>query len=186
MKSAEVICETCWITFYKNPSKVKPINYCSWECVKGARKHKSALCENCGKIVSRPESQMLDHVFCSRICAKGYLSLKFADLGRNHRTEVHVAEHPLYQTWNGMKTRCYAITNRAYKNYGGRGIRVCERWLNSFEDFVKDMGLRPPGKYSIDRINNDGNYSPENCRWATITQQNRNKRAGGRRKVIHA
>lgn len=82
---------------------------------------------------------------------------------------------PLYRAWNGMIARCTRPNNPCYKHYGGRGIQVCERWM-VLENFVADMiGAWKPGM-SIDRINNDGNYEPSNCRWATQKQQLRNRR----------
>ena len=78
-------------------------------------------------------------------------------------------------SWRSMMRRCYSPENASYHLYGGRGIRVCRRW-HQFSNFLADMGRRPPGK-TLDRRSNDGHYTPDNCRWATIHQQNRNTRA---------
>jgi hypothetical protein len=75
-----------------------------------------------------------------------------------------------------MIQRCYNPKHKIYKYYGGRGISVCARWLKSFANFYLDMGNKPTKKHSIDRIENDGNYTPKNCRWATAKVQARNKR----------
>src|SRR5882757_4331895 len=82
---------------------------------------------------------------------------------------------PTYNTWGGMKGRCYNPKNHKFPDYGGRGITVCDRWLTSFENFFADMGLKPQGK-TIDRMENNGNYEPSNCRWATPIQQVHNRR----------
>ena len=74
-----------------------------------------------------------------------------------------------------MKQRCYNPNSKHYLDYGGRGITICERWLNSFENFIEDMGERPEG-LSLDRIDNDGNYEQSNCHWGTDLQQSRNRR----------
>ncbi len=81
-----------------------------------------------------------------------------------------------YKSWEMMIQRCTNPNYTAYKSYGGRGITVCERWLTSFNNFYTDMGSRPNKDYSLDRINNNGNYEPGNCRWATRSQQSANQR----------
>ena len=82
---------------------------------------------------------------------------------------------PEYRAWTGMRYRCRTQTSEEWSCYGGRGIIVCERW-DRFENFFSDMGGRPSPKHSIERINNDGNYEPGNCKWATCVEQNRNNR----------
>lgn len=86
--------------------------------------------------------------------------------------------HKLYKTWISMKQRCYNPNSYGYTYYGGRGIIVCDRWKTSFKNFLEDMGERPEG-HSLDRINNNGNYEPSNCRWATSKEQSNNKRYYG-------
>ena len=94
------------------------------------------------------------------------------------RLRTHgMTETKEFMTWRAMIQRCEDSRGTGYRLYGGRGISVCTRWRNSFIAFYDDMGDRPSPKHSIDRIDNDGNYTPSNCRWATRIQQGRNTRA---------
>lgn len=89
---------------------------------------------------------------------------------------TRVGKHaPEYNAWEQMKGRCYKETNNRYYRYGARGIKVCDRWLESFDNFISDMGLKPTKKHSLERIDNDGNYEPDNCKWGTDEEQRRNK-----------
>lgn len=86
----------------------------------------------------------------------------------------HVAKE--FRAWQSMIDRCTNPSNKSYKNYGGRGITVCDRWLDTFENFLEDIGYAPSKEYSIDRINNNKNYEPSNCQWTTRRKQQRNRR----------
>lgn len=82
---------------------------------------------------------------------------------------------PEYKAWSGIKDRCFNPKNEEYHNYGGRGITVCKEWIESFSCFYQHVGKKPTPDHSIDRINNDGNYEPGNCKWSTYPEQQRNR-----------
>lgn len=115
-------------------------------------------------------------------------------LAKEKSSQTHtthgMSNTPTYRSWMCMKRRCLDSTNDSYANYGGRGISICERW-NKFENFLADMGVRPKGM-TIDRIDHDGDYTPENCRWADAKTQHTNTRAnveitfGGRTQCLAA
>ncbi len=98
-------------------------------------------------------------------------------INERERIEIPVRRHPDLASFYNMLQRCLNPRSKAYSRYGGRGITVCDRWRKGgFRVFIADMGPRPSLRYSIDRVNNDGNYEPGNCRWATKKEQNRNRR----------
>lgn len=109
----------------------------------------------------------------SRSC--GCLKSELARDALRQRASIHgMTETRIYRIWSGMIKRCHGINGDPYGCYQGRGITVCDRWRTSFENFYTDMGDHPGDGFSIDRINNDLGYSPENCRWATTEQQMNN------------
>ena len=134
--------------------------------------HSQFLCKcDCGKEKMAGGDKLKKGAVKSCGCIMG----KYNNLKHGHH--VNYKPTPEYSAWMGMKSRCYNTKIEKYKNHGGCGVVICKRWLCSFENFLADMGLRPSPKHSLDRFpNKNGNYTPSNCRWATIDQQNRNKR----------
>ena len=85
-------------------------------------------------------------------------------------------QHPLYSVWSSMLARCYNSKNKSYKYYGKRGVKVCSRWRDSFSNFLEDMYSSYQKGLTLDRVDTNGDYSPDNCKWSTVTEQNNNRR----------
>jgi len=108
-------------------------------------------------------------------CRKHYWKFKKYGDPLHANIETHGMENTTeYMSWISMKTRCYNKNSRVYHWYGNRGIKICDRWKNNFAAFFEDMGLKPFPKAQIDRIDNNGNYEPSNCRWVTSAENCRN------------
>jgi hypothetical protein len=127
-----------------------------------------------------PNRVNVESRLCVRAKSETHVSPRDGDAPRRrrfvHGHASHANRSPEYVCWMGIVQRCANPRNKAYARYGGRGIAVCERWRNSFAAFLADMGTRPSPTHSIDRKDNDGNYEPGNCRWATPREQRLNQR----------
>lgn len=135
------------------------------------------ICKTCGKEFERAGrgqtrqvggvNKTIAYRYCNKSCF--ILGITKHGCSGKHRTVE-------YYTWNSMNARCFDPKDMNYKYYGKKGVTVCDRWKNSFENFLEDMGKKPSATHSIDRIAVLGNYEPSNCRWATLKEQQSNRR----------
>lgn len=131
----------------------------------GRRTHWKCLCD-CGA-ATYPRADAL----------KSGASMSCGCLNKDIITKHSMVKTPEYKCWLSMKGRCLNPSYKQYPAYGGRGIKVCSKWLESFQSFFSDMGFKPSPSHSLDRLNNDEDYTADNCRWSTLSEQINNRRS---------
>jgi hypothetical protein len=168
--------KSCFGCYHKDRSRK------SYSYLIGCRRGKWRILENIG--IRDGKTYLSCRCECGKICEvsaskiKGNFSkqcevchLKECGFKKTHG----LREIPEYHVWCGMRQRCLSKTNKKYKSYGGRGIKICDRWLK-FENFVYDMGRRPGKRYILDRTDVDGDYCPDNCKWVSSAESANNRR----------
>jgi hypothetical protein len=154
--------------------------YGRWSVISYAGNYKWNCVCDCGTKKSVAGATLRNKTSVSCGCHKNE---KTSNRNRKHGQALVGCKTVEYKTWIGIKKRCLNSSANNYVNYGGRGIKVCDRWLESFENFYADMGRKPSPEHSIDRIDVDGDYEPSNCRWATRREQMLNTRKQKRKKL---
>ncbi|MGO1759632.1 MAG: hypothetical protein ACTHY0_07965 [Mammaliicoccus vitulinus] len=187
-RKCEVVCLTCDKSKTLKLHKVIEGNYKSCGCKKNERSKNIKINYDSliGEVIydyfilsHNKESRKLSTkcIFCKNIKCIDRYKLSRGLSGKCECLLNHnMSKSKIYNRWKSMKSRCNNPNHSHYNHYGARGVKVCDRWATSFENFYKDMGEPPTEKHQIDRIDNDGNYEPNNCRWVTPTQNINNQR----------
>jgi len=155
------------LTVIEESKERKKDNRVMWRCICSCDKGKEVNVRSWVLISGETKS-------CGCLISESITKINKRKKTHGKRRNEDGSTNKMYSIWSSMKARCNRKNHKAYKYYGGRGIKVCDEWRNSFEQFYNDMG-DCPGGYSIERINNNGNYCKENCMWIPVEKQQRNK-----------